>query len=1372
MGRFSSTPRQQKPFLEDYVMTNGFRKYLLVLLAVAFSIAPAFGQGVSTGALSGTVVDPRGETVAGATVLVKNTATNQEFSTQTNSDGSFNVPTLSSGLYTASITASGFKQAVITEIKIDVAKTSTINVELEVGSANETVTVVGGGELLQTQSATVGTTLTGRQISDLPTASRDALDLVLAMPGTATPGRPRTSSVNGLPKGALNITLDGINVQDNLLKSSDGFFTYIRPRTDAISEVTVSTSTPGAESSAEGAVQIKFVTQGGSNQYHGGLYWYHRNPALNANYWFNNRDLAPDFVTKKAPQQRILLNQPGGKVGGPISIPGLFSGKDKAFFFVNYEEYRLPEKSSPRTRTILNPLAQTGIHRFTTTNATYAGSPPANVTCTGSGTFTCSVNVFTLAAAAGLPTSIDPTIGSLLGNIRSSLASANAVFVQTGTPNLQQATFFNPGGQVRKFPTVRFDFNVTKNHHVENIWNYQQFKSQVDFLNGVDPAFPGFPNFGSQDSNRFSNSTAWRWTMTQNLVNEARFGLTGGTVLFFPQVNPGQFANQGGVSLGINAAGITTATVTTAPSRRNSPAKQFTDNLNWVTGNHQVNFGTSVTRINYFNQSQTVVPTVGFGISSTLAGDAAAFGAFSSLTPTVNQSGAAAALYATLVGRMNAVTANVRLNEETGKYEYLGSLITRAQQTEYGIYVQDTWRFRPNITLTGGLRWEVQGPFQPLNDSLSRATTFAGLFGESGEGNLFMPGTLTGSPTTFSRFSAGEKTYDTQYGNFAPSVGFTYSPNFKSGFLNRLAGSSGQTVIRGGFSMAFVREGISAFTSLFNSNPGGTLTASQSTSGTPFPMPFGLLFRNGLPARPPTLTAPVYPNAGLITDAVNAFSPEMKTGYVESWTFSVQREITSNMVFEARYVGNRGHQLWHQYNLNEINLFENGFLREFNLAQQNLVANINAGRFGCAANQNPCSTANRIPTFAYFGPGTGTSPLPIILGYFRGLPVNNAANAANPANYNPGAAAGTTAPGSLFSNVTFTNTLNPLGASALGFAGVIAGTANESLFNPNRIAAGIPYNFFVVNPGKRGGAFFFDNSGQTWYDGLTLEFRRRFAKGLLMQANYTFSKAISNMYASNSDIFDQPATIRDQSFRRGVTPFDITQAFKTNFIYELPFGRGQHFLSGINGWAEKLVGGWGFNGNIRIQSGSPFSLGNVQLVGMSRKELQEAIGVYRGQADADGVVRGNVYLLPADIRQNTFKASNIAFASGTGQPVYTQGAPSGRYIAPSGRGCNQGFVGGCGFNNLVLKGPSFFRSDLSIVKKIKFTENTNVELRGEFLNAFNNINFLVGSASNDVNTLGGTGAVTFARFTAAYQDISTTNDPGGRLVQLVVRFNF
>jgi hypothetical protein len=132
-------------------------------------------------------------------------------------------------------------------------------------------------------------------------------------------------------------------VQDNLIKSQDGFFTYVRPRIDAIDEVTVSTATPGAESAAEGAVQIKFITRSGTNDLRGSLYWYHREPTLSANYWFQNLQPA-DPRTGKAPRLRVLLNQFGGRVGGPIMIPKVFDGRNKAFFFVNYEEYHLPEQ--------------------------------------------------------------------------------------------------------------------------------------------------------------------------------------------------------------------------------------------------------------------------------------------------------------------------------------------------------------------------------------------------------------------------------------------------------------------------------------------------------------------------------------------------------------------------------------------------------------------------------------------------------------------------------------------------------------------------------------------------------------------------------------------------------------------------------------------------------------------------------------------------------------------------------------------------------------------------------------------------------------------------------------------------------------------
>jgi len=1348
-------------------MRNVFQKYCLVLLLLS-----AFGvtvHGQSLGSLSGTVRDPKGAVVPGATVTVKSMATNQEFTATTTGEGTFKVPSLSSGLYTATITASGFKQQVVTDIKIDVGKPSDITVDLEVGSANETITVVGSGELLQNQTATIGTTLTGRQITDLPNASRDALDLVLTMPGTTTPGRPRTSSVNGLPKGALNISIDGVNVQDNLLKSNDGFFTYIRPRTDAISEVTVSTTTPGAESSAEGAVQIKFVTQNGTNEYHGGVYWYHRNPALNANYWFNNRDQVADPVTHKAPQARILLNQPGAKFGGPISIPKLFDGKDRAFFFVNYEEYRLPERTA-RTRQLLTTEAQSGIYRY---EVAPTATIPAQCTTTGAtpGFMRCSVNVLTLAGSKGFTSTVDPTIGGLFSQIRSSLNGLNIrpIDVVAGNPadlQREQVTFNNIGGQTRRFPTVRFDFNPSKKHHIENIWNYQNFGGVVDFLNNVDPAFPGFPNHGAQTSIRWSNVTALRSTLTNNIVNEARMGFVGGITLFFGDVNAAQFENQGGVNLGINATNIgtiTNATVTSNPSRRNSPVKQFSDTLTWIKGNHTFNFGFDFTRVNLFSQNiARVVQLYSFGVDSTV--DSSLFSVFNSTTnfpgSSSGQRNQAAALYATLTGRITQVSGNA-FTDESGNYKYLGDFIQRMHMSEYGYFVQDTWRIRPNITLTFGLRNEALLPYVVENNNYSFAT-YDSLFGVSGVGNIFKPGTLTGTPTTFTN-AKGQPAFNEDKTNLLPSFGFTYSPNWGKGFLHRLAGGSGQTVIRGGFSMASVREGTNVFQAVTGSNSGPTFTATRSInlSGANN-IPVGSLFRNGLISAPSNIPSLLkFPFTPSVSDSVNAFKPDIKLGYVESFTFGIQRELTKDTVAEIRYVGNRGHKLWRQYDLNEVNVIDNGFLNEFKLAQANLIANANSG------------IAARRGSFAYFGPGSNTSPLPIFMVNFQGatVTINNNAVAMdpnNPAHYTS----------SNWTSSTFTTPLNPLNPNLVGTNGaaiVLSQSTSTFLNNRNAVfnsslspglkALGAP-NFFVVNPGlasSTGGAFIVDNGNQSWYDALQIELRRRLSAGLLIQGSYTFSKSQSNFFASSSSVFTNYFSLRRGDLSKNIGPYDVTHSFKTNFIYELPVGRGQRFLSGAHGIWNGLIGGWGFNGSIRVQSGNPVGFGNVALVGMTVKDLQKSIEVRKNPR--------SVIYLPEDIITNTAKAFAVTFNS-AGQPIYTNGAPTGRYLAPAGIGnCVQAYTGQCGFANLVLKGPRFVRPDLSLVKKIRFSENNNLELRAEFLNAFNAPNFLIGSAGNDLNTI--TGSSTFnGVISNAYQDTSTTNDPGGRLVQLVVRWNF
>jgi hypothetical protein len=1305
-------------------------KIIVALALLATSSLLVYGQ-TSTAPLSGLVTDPTGAVVAGASVTVRNNATTAEFRAATASNGTFTVPALDAGTYTVAITAPGFKQAIVNDVKLNAGVPGSVRITLEIGQTNETVTIQGGGEIVQTQSAAIATTLQVNQIAKLPLVSRNALNFVIFLPGVNTTTDNRNSTINGLPETAISITLDGINIQDNFNKTGDGLFARVSPRLDSVEEVTVSTATPGSETGSHGAVQVKFVTRRGSNDFHGSLYEYHRNPVLNSNYWFTNRDGAPFnkatglVCDNSTPQQaydpdkcraeraRILLNQFGGRVGGPVVLPKSvfgplgFDGRDRAFFFVNYEEFRLPN-AAVRNRTILNPLSQTGVFQYNVTS--------------GGVTTVRTVNLLQLAANNGHTATIDPVIGKLLQDIRNSTVN-NGNITQLTDPNLQRFTFTNTGNNTTYFPTARFDVNLTSNHNLALTWSYQKLNSAPDFLNSRDPVFPGFPNKGSQIGDRYTGSLTLRSTLSPTLVNEARAGLSGGPSRFNPDASRGSFsgavANQNGFSLDIDAAGISNADNTTAPSRRNPLLRDFADTLTWTRGSHSMSFGFQFTQLNLTLQNETLVPNIDFGVNSNDPAD--------SMFRTANFPGASSTnltaarnLYAVLTGRVTAISADARLNEQTGKYEYLGIGVQRGRQRELGIFAQDSWRVRPSLTLNYGLRWEFQGGFTPLNNSYSTIPV-EGLWGVSGVGNLFKPGTLTGNPSQFILFKEGENSYNNDYKNFAPSFGFAWSPSARDGWLKRLVGDGGQTVIRGGYSIGYNRNGLGDFSGQFGANPGVSITVSRNLTlgnlvgGSLGALP--VLFREPNRLGPPPFPAtPSYPLTDVVTGDAQIFDPNIKVPYAQSWSFGIQREITKNMAIEVRYVGTRNLRGWTEYNLNdnEQNIFENGMLEEFRLAQANLQANIAAGRGS---------------NFRYFGPGTGTSPLPITLAYFSGVP---AAQASDQTKYGS----------SNFASSTWVNELARFNPDPLGYAASLHSDAGR---RTNALNAGLPPNFFLTNPDLRGGAIFFGNGGYTRYDGLQTEFRRRLSRGLLVQANYTFAKSFSSSRFS----FRTP--------RVNTLGSTLKHAFKVNWIYELPFGSGKTFFGNAGGFLDKLVGGWEFHGTGRIQSGNILDFGNVRLVGMTREEFQDLYGLYFD--DANKVI----YNLPKDIIDNTIKAFSTSATSATGYGA--SGPPTGRYLAPvSTVDCLQIVEGACAPHNLYVNGPMFTRFDLSALKRFKINERFNFELRGEFLNAFNNINFRGVTGASSSQTLG--------QITTAYTDSSNTQDPGGRLVQIVLRLNF
>lgn len=1330
----------------------------LLIVGLVLFMGQIVAQAQTSGSISGTVTDASGALVPGANVAVKGEA-GQEYTAVTNKDGVYTVPGVPAGTptYTVTVTVPGFKTSVVSKVKVDVATPATVNFILEAGKIEETVLISAGAEVLQTETATVGTSITGRQILETPIQSRDALDLITTLPGTTTTGVVRTSSINGLPKSALTIQIDGVDVQDNFLKSSDGFFTFIRPRIDAIDEVTLSTSNPGAESSGDGAIGIRFATRRGTDEYHGSGFWQHRDEGLNTANFQNNY--------QNQPKSKLRLNQFGGSFGGPLPLPGfgeggpaIHSGKGKAYFFFNYERFHLNENSPVRTRQVLTADAQNGIFRYGANGSQ-------------------SVNVFNLAAANGLVTTIDPTVASMLSTIREA-TGIRGTFQPVGTGNLwfrQPFTFSNSGEQRRRFLVLRLDGNITKDHSIEGIFNDQPFRSNVDFLNGVDPTFPGITNAGTQNSDRRSLSIGVRSNFGSTVVNQFRYaqlaGWLGGNSRF-ELVGGREFWDQ--TQAGFNIAlgsGLTGLTIRNAFSARSSPTRDFTNNLTWVKGNHSMTFGGQLKNIQTISDSVNPVrSTVTFGVlatQDTILVDPAT-GAFRAGTlPGANATeiANAAALYATLTGRISAFNAGTVYLEADGVYRQNGSRHFEIEEETNGLFAQDSWRVRPNFTLTYGVRWQPQLGAKLNSQNYALLTDPSMVFDVSGPGNLFSPGTLTGSVPTFRLNQLGERAFENDMNNFAPSVGVVWSPSF-DGTMGKIFGSGGSSVFRGGFSRAFVREGTLTVENSLGLNPGGTFGNARSTAGNANNiLTVGTLFRT--PGNPnltvPAFNAtPVFPRVvDPINDAVFGFSPDFRSGYVDSWSFGYQRELDKNTVVEFRYVGNRGKDLQSQFRINEVNAIENGFGAEFALAQQNLLANI-----ACA---NTVGCVGGGAHFRFRGPGTGTSPLPIILSYFSG----NNANPNLPGSY------GST----LFANGTFLGQLNPANPAVQGMANTL-----DFNFRANTLTAGTaqgakPVNFVHNCPNTFGFCYQFDNSEKSWFDAGVIEIRRRLSNGLRFQASYQYGRSFSNAYASAGDNFfgvgagDQSNvasnSLRNRDLDRTPSQIDLRHAFKFDATWDVPIGKGRKFLSSSHWLADTLVGGWTLTPIIRWQSGSPIMMENVQFVGMTAKELQDAVGVYHNQ-----VIRGvtvPVSFLPADIIENTIRANTFAtpsVANATGHPAGQ--LPSGRFIAPAGFGnCQARTSGDCGFRKFVLFGPNFFKLDSSIGKRFNIDEKRNVEFRMTAFDVLNHTNWRLGGWTGNVNNITAfTG--TFGQMLSgwAYQDPNGSNDPGGRILDFLVRINF
>ena len=1263
-------------------------------LYLAMAVTMAFAQ-VTTARLDGTVTDNGGAVVPAAVVEVLNISQQQTYKAVTDEKGYWAIPSLGSGTYRVSVSHPGFKTEVVGNVKLDAGVPATVNVTLQVGALTETIEVSSGAEVLQADTATVASTLQGTQIHDLPFTSHNATDLIATQPGTQTAQGVRYSLIDGLPQSTINITLDGINIQDNTNKSTDGVFNNVQARTEAIEEMTMSTAAAGADSTGEGSAQIKFVTRAGTNTWHGGVFETNRNDFFEANYYFNSvNGLKRDYMN---------LNEWGYRLGGPVK-------KNKLFFFTTFEFFFLPQTFLTSGQEWLTPQASSGVFTYKDSSGVVR-----------------NVNLYTLAAQSGYPSNPDPTLAKTYSLIQQLTASGGTLSNRITTNNdynRNNFAFPNKATNNRKFETTRLDYNLSEKHHLSGVWNYQINSRNPDGLNGTLAILPGTgtvlgsPDLQGQYGINWTGTLTVRSSLTPRLTNEGTFGIQAGTDILGSGTTPDEFGLWRGYEPSF-------ASYMTNPylggyqsyAPRSAPVDQLNDNLSYLRGSHLLNFGGSFTQVGYWQgaSNTSLVPQVAFGNASgdpDNTGTTSMFTAanFPNSSPT-NLSDAAN-LYAILTGRVSSITSSAVLNEQTKTYGP-NFTIDRDRLREFALYVQDAWRINSNLTLNMGVRWDKQNPFENL-DGLYTSVGLQGLYGVSGVGNLFKPGTLDGTAPVFTPVQPGADSYQSRFGNFNPNLGVVYKLPHSTGPLSWLTGK-GDAVLRGGFSISTIREGMGALAGVLSGNQGRSL--STSVDPINFPANFGpigsVLFSGALPTRSPTTVDPNFPNPLFPLpvqsgQSVEDYNPNIKPEYVESWNFGFQRELDRNTVVEVRYVANHGVDLWRAINLNEVNIVESGFLQQFNIAANNLAI---------ARQTSPTST-----NFGNQGLA-GQQAIPMI-----------------------STALGTT--------TDTTSATYMLQGQAGAMANAIATNATRMA---NLTKAGYPINLFQVNPLNGGNATEETNGSASTYNSGQVEVRRRLSHGLQLQGSYSFSKSLTN---------DTNFTLRNIGGEKGLSPFDIRNQFKFTWIYQLPFGPGRPLLSGSHGFISRAFGGWQLSGVGRLQSGSVAQLNSgrdtfnqndsgVMLYNMTGKQLQNMMSIYKtSQINASGVATGSVWYLPQSLVQNSLAAFQLGTATlNTSQP----------YIGPC-------MSAGAECDRIFLYGPWLSKWDVSLVKVTQIKERLNMEIRCQALNVFNFANFELTTATSGGG--GTTIGTAFGQTTSAFRDLNNTNDPGSRTLEFVFRLNF
>ncbi len=867
----------------------------MLLLLFLLMGATASAQ-VLTGTLTGSVTDPTDARIPGAAVTAIDLDTNRQYETISDDLGTFTLTNLPNGFYRVTIELSGFSKFTADRVQVNVAQTSRIVARLTVAGVGAEVAVSSEQAVVQTESMELKNAVDRRQIMELPLPTRNPLDLVRTMAGIVTPTGSGIADafVHGLRGNSTNVTHDGINVADNFVKTSS-FFALSAPTVDAVGEFNVSVGGVGVDAGF-GAAQVSIRTQRGTNDLHGSVYWFQRTNALNANNWFNNASgVARPFQ---------LQNRIGFNVGGPAFVPKLYDGRNRSWFFWNYEAFREPVSRS-RTRTVLTSPARQG-------QFTYARADNGQLA-------TVSLLPLGTIGATGRTPVVNSAVMDLYNGIVPADGLTDAGCGNGDGVNIRCFRFNLPGKGEQDRYTLRADHQFSNRHSMEFVFNQADFDSTPDLLNSIEPLFPKSKG-GGQSSHRQVFVWAVHSIFGSNKTNEARIGFTRSPVSFNTF---NDFKETGGFQLDLPAR-VTDPTLvsTNLPQGRNTPVRQVSDNFAWVKNRHQFRFGGEYKQIlanSYF--FNTVVPKVNIGSN------------------TANPNGITASDFAGGISAGDLARASDLFNIVTGLHGTIQQGFNHTSptsgfvpnvprtidpiQNNLSLYFQDSFKLRPSFNLQYGMRWEYQGVFALRNGLILRPKDGeAGLFGPAGVDNFFGPRATPAMTDTLLDFSGGRNgqlIYGRDLNNFSPFLGFAWDPR-----------GNGKTVVRGAFSMHYTQDGFTLFQTSATLNTGF------------FTVPTGVFSTSSNPApAPPVASFPISQrqNFNTVSNASDLwfFKPGLRTPYVQEWNLSIQRELWNRFTIEARYVGNHAVKLFRSWSINELNLENNGLVEEFKNAQRNLA---------------------------------------------------------------------------------------------------------------------------------------------------------------------------------------------------------------------------------------------------------------------------------------------------------------------------------------------------------------------------------------------------------------------------------------------------